>query len=282
MKNGIAYLKDRGFMIKCGSNLGKQYGYFAGTDEERISDLHTMIADADIDAIICARGGWGGLRLINKIDYSLIRKNPKPIIGYSDITTLQLAIWAKTKIPSFSGPMVGVEMGKGIESFTADHFWGQLTNTKSKYRFDFSESETAIMRGGKATGFLVGGCLSQVTTLLGTPYCPNFNNAIMFIEDVGEKPYKIDRYLAHLFQAGVFNVISGLILGEFLDCEPEENENSFTLPEIFEHYFSKARYPVLRNFPYGHGDIKFTLPIGVRCQLHAEKGKMTLENPFFS
>jgi len=280
MRTGIAYLKNKGIKIRYGSHLRKHYGYFAGTDEERLSDLHAMFSDEKVDGIICARGGWGNLRLIDKIDYQLISANPKPIIGYSDITTLQLAIWKKTGIPSISGPMVAVEMGKGIEAFTEEHFWGQLQNPQSHYVFKFSTCDTVIMNDGKSQGILLGGCLSLVASLLGTPYCPDFSGAILFIEDIGEKPYKIDRYLAHLYQAGVFNMISGIIFGDFLDCEPEEGEVSFALTEILEQYFTKARYPVIRQFPYGHGAIKFTMPIGVKCHLDTDKDTISLENPF--
>jgi muramoyltetrapeptide carboxypeptidase len=282
LENGINYLQNKGFRIKRGMNLGREYGYFAGLDTERISDLHDMYRDSDVNAIICSRGGWGGLRMLNKIDYRLISINPKPIIGYSDITSLQLAIWTKTHIPSFSGPMVGVEMGKGINPFTEEHFWGQLLNQESRYEYDFSDSDAKVLNHGRCKGHLLGGCLSLVTTLLGTPYCPDFKDAILFLEDVDEKPYKIDRYFAHLYQAGVFESISGLILGNFIDCEAESDERSLTLYQIFADYFSRLSYPVIQDFPYGHGDIKFTMPIGIECKLDTESHKISLTNPFIS
>ena len=279
-EKGIKYLRDRALNIKLGSNLDKQYGYFAGRDDERISDIHDMYRDKEVKAIFCTRGGWGCLRILDKINFRLISQNPKPLIGYSDITSLQLAIWEKTRISSFSGPMVGVEMGKGIMPFTEEHFWGQLTNSKSKYEFSFAESNTQILNGGMCTGRLLGGCLSLVTTLLGTPYCPDFKDSILFLEDIDEKPYKIDRYFAHLYQAGVLDTISGLILGEFIDCEPEEDKASLTLSQIFDDYLSQVSYPVIKNFPYGHGEVKFTMPIGVVCELDTRNRKLTLDNPF--
>jgi muramoyltetrapeptide carboxypeptidase len=247
-----------------------------------VDDIHQMFKDPEVDMIVCARGGWGGLRLIDKIDYELIRQNPKLFVGYSDITTLQLAIWTKSKIPSLSGPMVGVEMGKGILPFTEQHFLDQIYNTRSEYHFNYLGTQTAVMKSGQVEGKLLGGCLSLVCHLLGTTYSPNYNGAILFLEDVGEKPYKIDRYLAHLKQSGVFDQINGLILGDFIDCEPEKNEVSFYLAEILDDYFSDVSFPVLRKFPYGHGDFKFSMPIGVKTVLDTDLGELRFANPFLN
>lgn len=280
LQHGIEYLQKRGFTIKQGQYLCKPHGYFAGTDEERLADLQAMYHDHDVDIILCTRGGWGGLRLVDQLDYDLIRENPKPLIGYSDITTLQLAIWARASVPSFSGPMLAVEMGKGISSFSEQHFWDQLLNTGPEYVLDFSTTKTTIFRPGRATGRLLGGCLALVTSLLGTPYSPDYQGAILFLEDTGEKPYRIDRYLAHLQQAGIFGQINGLILGEFLDCDPGQDEVSFSLLEIFDHYFAKADYPVLLEFPYGHGEQIFTMPLGVLANLDTTATILSLANPF--
>jgi len=280
VRQGINYLEQQGFRIKTGKHLESKYGYFAGTEEDRLSDLHTMYRDEEVDIILCTRGGWGGLRLVDKLNYPLIKENPKPLIGYSDITTLQLAIWSRAGVPAFSGPMLAVEMGKGIDAFTEQHFWKQLQNPAARYTFDFSTTKTRFLRPGQAEGPLLGGCLSLVTSLLGTPYCPDYQGAILFLEDTGEKPYRIDRYLAHLQQAGVFNQISALILGEFLDCNADAGETSFTLMEIFEQYFGKVEFPVLLDFPYGHGEVKLTMPIGVLSILDTDKNLLQMENPF--
>ncbi len=280
MQRGLKYLDEKDFTVKMGDHVGKTHGYFAGTDTERLDDIHQMFRDPDIDFIICARGGWGGLRLVNRIDYNLIRNNPKILVGYSDITTLQLAIWTKAKIPSLSGPMVGVEMGKGILSFTEQHFWNQILNIDPQYIFNYSETDTIELNGGKAEGILLGGCLSLVSHLLGTDYSPNYSGSILFLEDIGEQPYKIDRYLAHLKQAGVFDQINGLILGNFIDCDPEEGQVSFNIDEIIEDYFSEVSYPVIKNFPYGHGEKKFSMPIGVHAVLDTNRREFRLANLF--
>jgi muramoyltetrapeptide carboxypeptidase len=281
LEKGIAYLNNKGFKTKLGKYIYEKHGYFAGSDQKRLLDLHQMYADPEVIAIFCARGGWGSLRLLDKIDYRLIRKNPKPLIGYSDITGIQLAIWSKCQIPSFSGPFVAVEMGNGINPFTEKHLWGQLNNSDPKYIFNFNNTNTKFLSHGNSTGILVGGCLSLITSLLGTSFCPNYENTILFIEEVGEKPYRIDRNLAQMKQAGIFNKISGLILGNFIDCENGKNEPSFTVEEIFHDYFSESSYPVIMNFPYGHNGIMMSIPIGIRAIIDFDKSEISFDNPFF-
>jgi len=278
--NGTKYLEDRGFKLKFGTNYLKEYGYFAGTENERIDDLHQLYADEEVSAILATRGGWGTLRLLDRIDYDLIKNNPKPLIGYSDLTTLQSAIFKMTGLGSLSGPMLAVEMGGGIVDFTEKHFWGYIHNTDEKYKVDLSETSATSLVSGKASGLLMGGCLSLISHLLGTPYAPDYSNSILFLEDVGEQSYKIDRYFAHLKQAGIFNNIKGLILGEFLDCEPPESSNLFTVQYLIEEYFSNAPYPVLYNFPYGHGTLKITMPIGALTFFDTNKLEIVFENLF--
>ena len=282
LEHGYNYLKQKGYRVKLSQNITRKHAYFAGTEAQRLDDIHEMFSDPEIDAIFCARGGWGGLRLIDQIDFDLIAQNPKPFVGYSDITTLQLAFWKKTNLPSFSGPMVAVEMGKGIDPFTENHFWGLMLNKDRFYTVNLGETATTIHTNGKASGVLLGGCLAMISTLLGTPFSPDYRGSILFIEDVGEKPYKIDRYLAHLKQAGVFEEINGLILGEFLDCVAEDDEESFTISELIDQYFSESTYPVIKDFPYGHGDVKITMPIGCQTQMDTAEKSIQFLNPFFN
>ncbi len=280
LERGIGYLEQRGIRVRRGETLGREHGYFAGNDEQRLSDLHRMYRDPEVDMIICARGGWGGLRMVDRIDYDLISAHPKPLIGYSDITTLQLAIWTRTGLPALSGPMVAVEMGKGIDLFTEEHFWGQVYNHTDHYKLTLSECGARVGKAGSARGVLLGGCLSMVTGLLGTPYAPDYADAILFLEDVGEKPYKIDRYFAQLKQAGILDQISGLILGIFDDCQAEAGEVSFTLSEILEDYTAPLEIPVILDFPYGHIPRKVTMPIGSMAGIDTSKGQVTFSNIF--
>ena len=280
LEKGIKYLQERGYRVKTGKNINKKNGYFAGKDQERVHDLEEMYRDKEVKCILCSRGGWGGLRMVDKLDYKLIGDNPKPLVGYSDVTTLQLAIWQQTGQAALSGPMVGVEMGRGIEPFTEEHFWQQIQNKAPDYYVNYGKWSVTTLSPGNASGVLLGGCLAMVAGLLGTPYCPDYRNAVLFIEDIGEQPYKIDRYLAQLHQAGIFDQVSGLILGEFLDCDPGEVENSFTVDEILQDYFSQAAFPVIANFPYGHGMKKFTMPVGMMTSFNTETQELSLANPF--
>jgi muramoyltetrapeptide carboxypeptidase len=282
LTNGVNYLQEMGYQVKLAKNLNKRYGYFAGTDDERVEDIHEMFADTKVSALLATRGGWGTLRYLHKLDYDMIKNNPKPIIGYSDLTSLQLAIWEKTGVGSISGPMCAVEMGKGIHEFTEKHFWNYLSSNKNRYKIVLSETNSKKMIGGKAQGVLLGGCLSLVSFLMGTPYAPDLSGAVLFLEDVGEKPYKIDRYLAHLKQCGVFDNINALILGEFLDCDDESTEDTFTIQSLLEEYFVNASFPVLYNFPYGHGDIKVSMPIGAKTILDLDNNTLEIENLFIN
>ncbi len=278
---GIAYLEDKGFKVKRGASLQGNWGYLSATDEQRINDINDSFANPEVDAIICARGGWGGLRIIDKLDYKTIKLNPKILVGYSDITTLQLAIWAKCKVPSISGPMVAVEMGTGILDFSEKYFWEQIDNKKEMYNINLHEVEAEIWNHGNVKGHLIGGCLSMISHQLGTPYSPSYNDSILFIEDIGEEPFKIDRYLAHLKQAGVFDSISGLVVGEFLDCT-EDREPSFRLSDILHQYFDELDCPVIYNFPYGHSLKLISMPIGAMAHLDTEKELLSFENLFIS
>ncbi len=281
LRKGIDYLLSLGYEIDLGDSLTATHGFFAGSDSLRINELHRMFADPEIEAIICARGGWGTLRLLNQLDYDLIRSNPKALVGYSDITTLQLAFWKKAGLPSLSGPMVAVEMGDGILPFTSDHFWEQINNPQTNYKLNLEVLGTKTWHYGTASGTLLGGCLSMVSHQLGTPYSPDYEGAILFLEDVGEEPYKIDRYLAHLRQAGVFDQIAGLILCDFLDCEDtNEARKNITVEAVLKEYFGHMEIPVIAGFPYGHGKKKVTMPIGVQARLNTTGQRLSFKNPF--
>ncbi len=282
-ENGIRYLESLGYSVVRGESLKAKHGYFAGNDTLRVRELNQFFGDPQVDAIFCARGGWGTLRLLDKLDYAQIARTPKLLVGYSDITTLQLAIWHKAGVPSFSGPMVAVEMGNEIMPFTEQHFWGQIQNDEETYTFHFDRSEVQVWQEGEAEGTLIGGCLSMVAHQLGTPFMPSVKDAILFLEDVGEEPYKIDRYLAHLYQAGVFSEIRALILGEFIDCEDtNEARRSVRVEDVLKEYFGEVDFPVIYNFPYGHGMRKFTMPIGVPVRLNTAKQQLIVQNPFES
>ncbi len=273
---GLLYLQKKGYHIHKGKSLAGHYGYLSATDAQHARELNEAFESPAIDAIICARGGWGCLRYLDQLDYDTIARNPKLLVGYSDITFLQLAVWKKCKMPSISGPMVAVEMGRGIEPFTEKYFW-DLIHTRKAFSINLAQNEVHIRKPGRASGTLLGGCLSMMAHLLGTPYSPDYQDAILFIEDVGEAPYKIDRYLAQLKQAGIFKQASAIILGQFLDCDAQSGAG-FDIPELIAQYFDDLACPVLENFPYGHGMKKISMPIGADTVLDTEKGILTFQS----
>lgn len=278
LQKGVKYLKNLGYQVKLGESVEQVHGYLAGIDEARVADLNNMFADSAVKAVFCVRGGYGTPRILPQIDYDLIQKNPKIFLGYSDITALQLAIYAKTSLVSFSGPMVAVEMGMGIETPTENHFWQAVTSGKESLDFDGIKTDIKILNSGKAEGRLLGGNFAMICSLLGTPYLPDLNNAILFLEDVGETPYKIDRFLSQLKNAGELSKISALVLGYFTDSEPT-NGPSLTIEQLVTELTSELNIPIISNFPYGHVDVKYTMPVGALARLDADVGKLQIIEP---
>ncbi|MFZ5516415.1 MAG: S66 peptidase family protein [Candidatus Zhuqueibacterota bacterium] len=273
-QQGIIYLKTLGHTVIQAPHASDRRGYLAGTDESRADDLNAMFRDPQIDAIFCSRGGYGTPRIIEKIDYEAIRQNPKIFVGYSDITTLSLAIWQQTGLITFSGPMVAVEMANQIHEFTAGNFWKMISSpTPAGLLANPNDVTLKVFHPGEARGRLLGGCLSLINVLLGTPYCPDFSGAIFFIEDIEEEPYRIDRYLAQLNMAGILDSLAGVVLGQFIDCEQKDRTKpTLELDEIFHDYFDRLKIPVIQNFAYGHGPVKFTLPVGAQAYLNTNEG----------
>lgn len=271
--NGVKYLENLGYRVKVGENVGKQFGYLAGEDDYRVADIHAMFADKEVKAIFCVRGGFGTIRILDKIDYSLIKKNPKILVGYSDITALQLAIFAKTGLVTFSGPMVAVEMSNNIDPYTEEMFWRMITSNKKFGPLKNPEDEKInVLISGNAEGTLIGGNLSMIVCLMGTDYLPKFSNSIFFCEDIDEKPYKIDKYFAQLKLANVFKKANAVVLGEFTDClETDPAKKTFSLNEVVYQYFSNLNKPVLYNLKYGHIPRKLTMPIGIKFKINTKK-----------
>lgn len=278
---GIRNLQKKGHNIITGNSIEKKHFYFSGSDRERADDINNMFVNPDVDAILCTRGGWGSLRLLDKLDYELISRHPKLLIGYSDITSLQLAIWNKCAIPSLSGPLVAVDFAGSLSGFTACHFWKQIYNSQTLYRYEFDQPDIEIWNHGQAEGLLLGGCLSMIIHQLGTPYSPDYRDAILFIEDIGDEPYKIDRNLSQLEQSGILKDLKGLIIGQFIDCrDNHQSRNHISIRMVLQEFFQNRPYPVIYNFPYGHSAIMFSLPIGITAQINSERKTLTLANLF--
>jgi len=271
IEKGVTYFEKLGYNVVVGKNVGKYRGYLAGSDDERVEDLHEMFENEQVRAILCLRGGYGTPRLLNKIDYNLIEKNPKILVGYSDITALQLAFFQKAHLVTFAGPMVAVDFHGEINRYTEENFWRALTSTKKLDKVTLPENEMfETFRKGKCEGEILGGNLSLITSLIGTSYFPKMKNRILFLEEVEEKPYRVDRMLNQLALTGVLQKVEGILLGEFTDCEETKNR-SLALEEVFNDYFGKLKIPVIKNFPHGHRKANFTLPFGVKTKLNADK-----------
>ncbi len=275
LHRGLKWLVKSGFKTKLFLSPKQKYGYLSGPDEIRARLFNQAFADKAVDAIICARGGYGSLRILDKIDYNLIRKNPKIFVGFSDITALHLSIYKKTGLCTFHGPMVA-DFGT---TYNRQNLLQILTSKKPHGAIPFPKRmRPKFLRPGVATGPLLGGNLSLIAKLCGTPFMPSFKGAILFLEDTGEYPYRIDGYLAQLCLTGILNQIAGLILAEFTDTI-RPKKDGFTLPlnTIFKEYFGKTPFPIALNFPFGHSANKFTLPLGARATLDSRSRGLILE-----
>ncbi len=277
VERSVRYFEGLGYRVKLGRHLDARHGFSAGTDEQRADDFHRIWADPEVRAVFALRGGNGCCRLLRRLDYHLIARNPKIFVGYSDLTFLQLAIWRRTRLVTFSGPMPTTELWSDPDPYTEENLWGLLTSVARKRNLPAPpESPPATLRAGRAEGRLTGGCFSLVMSLMGTPFQPDFTGAILFLEDVREELHRIHRMLTHLDLAGVLDRIAGLILGQFTKSHPEPYHPSFPLPAIYEETLRDFTKPVLTNVAYGHIPRKLTFPQGVLARLDAGRGRITL------
>lgn len=278
VQNGVKYIESLGYRTIIGKNVGKVRGYLAGTDEERVEDIHQMFGDKNIKAIFCLRGGYGAFRLLDKIDYKLIQNNPKIFVGFSEITALQMAFLHKVNLITFAGPMVVSNFSSEISSLTEENFWRTITSTPKpgKIKIEAYQNFSKI-KIEETTGKIVGGNLSVFTALIGTEYLTQLKNYILFLEEIDEPPYKIDRMLNQLKLNHVFKKLSGIILGSFSDCvEKDKNKKTLTLDEVWTDYFNELKIPVMHSFPHGHIKDMVTLPIGVKVKMNVKKGIVEL------
>ncbi|MFA6468498.1 MAG: LD-carboxypeptidase [Bacteroidota bacterium] len=269
---GAEYLEKIGYRVTFGKNIEKMNGYLAGTDQERADDIHTMFTDKNVKAIFTVRGGYGTPRLLPLLDYSLIRNHPKILVGYSDITALQLALFKKTGLVTFSGPMSGVEMFKGIDPYTEEHLWAVLTSTKRIGNVDQPNGRPLQSIGtGKGSGTLLGGNLSLITSLIGSPYLPSFKQSILFFEEVEEETYRFDRMMNHLRISNILRDAVGVIVGELTDVKSSDVSRPYpTAEQVTSEYLAHFRKPVVSGLAYGHVPVKLTIPIGIKATLDAD------------
>jgi muramoyltetrapeptide carboxypeptidase len=277
-----ALCRALGYEPHLGQNAHKHYGYLAGTDNERLADLNAALSDPKVDAVWCIRGGYGVTRLLDRIDFAALSARPKPIIGFSDITALLNAVSRATGVISFHGPVARASM----PPFSREHFDRVLTKAEPAGRLGripqtenvllSQEHRIVTLRGGIAEGPLAGGNLSLLQCLVGTPWFPDLTGAVLFIEDVGEHLYRIDRILAQLRTIGALRQLAGVVVGQFSELVSAERDGSFGFDQVLAEYFSPLGIPVAYGFPIGHIDAQWTLPLGVRARLDADAGELEL------
>ena len=284
LEKAVSNMLKLGLRVKMGKHIREKHGFVAGTDQQRLDDLHTMFSDRSVDAIWCARGGYGCTRLLPQIDYKLIQKNPKILIGYSDITALLNAIHHKTGLITFHGPVGASE----FSPYTEAQVRAVLMEGKAPHAIPLSADNEAstdplyqpeVILEGQAEGKLLGGNLSLLASMAGTRYLPSPQGAIVFIEDIGESPYRVDRMLTQLRQAWPLKDAKGIALGVFADCTKKEGSDSLTLSETLNEQLRPTKTPTAYGLPFGHIDHQCTFPVGVRASFDAANRSITLLEP---
>jgi muramoyltetrapeptide carboxypeptidase len=273
LEKGMEYLSGRGFALVRGRHLGARHGYLAGTDAERLEDLNRLLADRTIAAIWFARGGYGTARIVAGIDLAALKKHPKALIGYSDLTVLHAAAYKRLRLSTLYGPLVK-ELGDA-SSFDDASLWQALSGDGRDVEHRLEAA--GVFRPGSAEGPLVGGCLSLLVSLVDTPYEVATDGAILFWEEVGEEPYRIDRMLGHLRMSGRLARLKGMVVGRLVGCEAKDPENALPLAEILSTHLEGTSYPVVVDFPAGHCPGKVTLPLGRLARLDTAAGRLTIQ-----
>lgn len=285
VRYGIEVLQSFGFEVVQGAHLWARDQYLAGSDRQRADDVNRMFRRSDIDAVFCLRGGYGSSRILPFLDYEAIRENPKVITGFSDISALVLAIHTLTGLVTFHGPVAE----QGFSDYTLAEFKKVMMEPVAPVSVaappPFERSEGQVERnnrltrfvGGKARGRLMGGNLSLLTHLMGTPYEPDFQGRILFLEDIDEAPYQVDRMLTQLWLTGKLQQVAGVVLGKF--SRSDDDGNSFSLEEVFEQRFVPMGVPTLRGLMIGHVSDRASLPLGIEAELDVDAGTLTLLEP---
>ncbi len=277
-------VEQLGLVPVLGQHATKAWGYLAGTDSERITDLHQMFIRSDIQAIWCLRGGYGCTRLLPLIDYDLICRHPKIFIGYSDVTALHLALHHQCHLSTFHGPVAT----SAPTDYNLDLLRRMLFDTSAITIHPAVENPVVVQTDtafraytitpGKAQGRLIGGNLSLLAALAGTPWSPSYRGKLVFMEDIGEKPYRIDRMLVQLLQSTDIAEAAGFILGVFNDCQPEEGDRSLTLEQTLRHQFSSLGVPSYYGFSFGHIENQCTLPLGAEATFDTSDASIILHD----
>jgi muramoyltetrapeptide carboxypeptidase len=285
INRSIHLLEELGFEVTLGPNVRKRWGYLAGSDRERAFDLMEVFSNPAVKGIFCVRGGYGTARLLDLLDFGVVRENPKVFVGYSDLTTLLAAFLTKANLVTYHGPFLDSRFFKNPSAeFTRLGLFRAVMETEplGGICMDYPEPETVeIVHKGIASGPLIGGNLSVFCALMGTRFFPRVDGAILFLEDVSEAPYRIDRMLTHLENAGVLGRVAGIAVGICAHCEDPKAESATefrqSLQSVLRERLARFEIPVVTGLPFGHATYNATLPYGSRATLDADRGDLILE-----
>jgi muramoyltetrapeptide carboxypeptidase len=267
IKTGLNLLEAQGYCLKFGKNLFNRYRYYSGKIDERLEDIHQFLKDPEVKMLFAVRGGSGSSQLLSHLDYDLWKKSGKSLIGFSDITALQWALWSRSRINSFSGMALTLQFTS--KNPYLNFFFKQINGQKKQWNeTDFPKGTLKVIQEGNAEGILLGGTLSIIVSLLGTPYFPQSDKIILFIEDVNEPLYKIERSLVHLHNCGIMERLTGLILGRF------KYKNYYLRIWHPLRYLFPEQIPIIANFPYGHFQKACALPQGIQAKLSTNPFKL--------
>lgn len=267
-------MESLGLRTVVGENATDRFGYLAGTDEARASDVMAAFGDEGVAGLVAIRGGWGCARMLPYLDWPTIRANPKIVLGYSDVTSLLLALYARTGLVGFHGPVAT----SSFSDFTLESMRALLFESSPyDYRLDEDEGGLSVIRHGVARGPLVGGNLTVLAAMVGTPYVPSFEGHILFLEDIGESVYRVDRMLTQLGQAGLLAGLTGFVMGSCRGCVPERDAiGSFELSDVIRQHIAPLGIPAIMGAPIGHIQDKWTVPLGAMAELQTETGALRL------
>ena len=275
LQRSLAFIEQLGLNVKMGKHVENIHGYLAGTDDERLEDLHDMLADPNVKGIICAGGGYGAGRYADRIDFQLMAEQPKILWGYSDITFLHTTIGQFANVVTFHGPMLASDVGKETFHELSARMFGQLFEPIELHYTETISPLTAI-NGGVAQGELVGGNLSLLVSALGSKYEIDTRGKLLLIEDVDEEPYKVDAMLNQLRLAGKLQEAAGIVVGDFARAEPKKRKTTLTLEEVFQHYLGDLDKPVVSGFKIGHCEPHFAVPLGAEARLDGDGKTLTI------
>lgn len=282
IQRAVKNIESLGFRTKLGKYVSEAHGYLAGSEKNRLEDLHNAFSDKETSAVWCIRGGYGAARLLPNLDFKLIRNNPKILIGYSDITALHLAIHQNCNLVTFHGPVGNSD----FNDFTKDNVCAVLTGDTPTIKFTLSEEQLKkesvlykpeVINDGICKGELIGGNLSLVSAAAGTPYgIKTLKNKLLFLEDIEERPYRIDRMLVQVLQSLNFSECQGIAMGIFEGCTANETEKSLTLMECFKELYAPLKQPIIYGLSFGHVSQQITLPYGIEAELNTFDKTLTL------